>query len=142
MKKTGILIALIILAFGLACEQQEKTYTTGKQKAQSTEPKLNLPTIAGMQIGFKAENSRYAKTFAELQYSMIGNGSVYSYFLGDDVIKGAYGPDALPDDIEAVEPTAEEFVVYAVANLDSDEDLDVWMIDQNRSIQHVQSDVP
>jgi len=142
MKKIGIVLAALFFAFLAAgCEQQAESYHKATAKGRMVEAETNLPAIVAMQAGFKAMNQKFAATFQELNFSLSGNNQNYSYFMGDDVIKGARGPDKLPENLPNQPSTADSFVVYAIANLDDDADLDVWKIDQNGNLQHVRSDL-
>jgi len=142
MKKiAGIVIALFIVFLVAGCEQQVQNYERGTAKARMIEAQTNLPAILAMQTGFKAMNQRYAATFKDMGFSMTGQNQNYSYFLGDDVIKGGRGPDKLPEGLPNPAPSAESFVIYAIANLDDDPDLDIWKIDQTGNVQHPRSDL-
>lgn len=136
---TAVVLTAMTAWFG--CEQQADMYQQANMKTRWMEAQTNLQAMALSETTFKGTNFRYAISFKEMDFSFMSNNLTYSYFLGDDVIKGVLGPDKLPDGLRNFEPTADAYVIYAVANLDSDDDLDVWQTDQNRNVKHVKSDL-
>ena len=140
MKKFfGVIVSFTLMSFGLACEQQQQAYQDGTMKAKWVEVQTSRPLIATSQVAYKAISQRYAKTFDEMGFGMTEH-QRYTYFMGKDVLKGFMGPKKLPAGLNSREPDDETFLVYAVANLDSDPDLDVWRIDQNRNLKHIRND--
>lgn len=140
-KAVPMVVVLFIALIFAACEKPVESYEKGAGKARMVEAQINLPAIVAMQAGFRAMSQRYAASFKELGYALSGENQNYSYFLGNDMIKGARGPDKLPEGLSIPAPTAESFVIYAIANLDDDPDLDIWKIDQSGNLQHVRLDL-
>lgn len=140
MKKFfAVIVSFTLMSFGLACEQPQQAYKDGTMKAKWIEVQTSLPFIATSQVAYKAMSNRYAKTFDEMGFAMTEH-QRYTYFMGKDVRKGFAGPAKLPAGLNPKEPDAETFLVYAVANLDGDPDLDIWKIDQDRNLKHIRND--
>ena len=133
-------IACVILVFAGGCEKQFENYEKGTKKAKQLEAELNLQSLAIAQFGFRAANRRYGSTFSEIGFDIVGSDQRYSYFMGKDVLEGALGPGKLPDSLSLPKVSKDSFIAYAVANLDADPDLDVWRVDQNKSVQHLHND--
>lgn len=141
MKKLlSITIVLVFTGLIVNCDKPLEAYRDGSMKAKWTEAKLSMPQMVIAQRGYKAANGDFATSFSEMGFSMISENQRYSYFLGDDVLVGSMGPDSLPDELDYVEVTSDSFIIYAVANLDADPDLDVWSINQSSMIKHVKND--
>ena len=142
MKKKAIFwcVGFLVICLFIGCEQQAQSYETGKAKAWQIEPKMNLHAMFAAQVGFKALEQRFATSFDEMGFSMTGQMPHHSYFMGQDMTKGSMGPDKLPAEFSNPIPGADAFVIWAVGNLDSDPDLDIWKIDQDNNLQNVRND--
>jgi len=62
----------------------------------------------------------------------------YTYIMDEAVLTGRVEIPSLP---EPYESTAHSFKAIAVSNLDNDETLDIWTINENRMLIHVLDDV-
>lgn len=140
MNKGWTVMVVICLVWCVACEKQAEQYEKANMKTRWMEAETALRSMAMTQTTFKASNLRYATSFDEMDFSMTSSNITYSYFMGDAVIKGNLGPATLPPGLEAGTPTESEFIIWAVANLDGDPDLDVWKIDHTQNIKHVRND--
>lgn len=140
MKKVSAMVAVLGLLCFAACEKQAEQYEKANMKTRWMEAETTLRSMAMAQTAFKASNLKYAASFDEMDFSMTSSNITYSYFMGDSMIKGNLGPETLPAGLEAIAPTENEFVIWAVANLDGDPDWDVWRIDQAQNIRHVRND--
>jgi hypothetical protein len=143
MRKRIFAIVALAVCFSafFACQQQAEQYQGGTIKAKQIEAQLNMDAIGIAQMGFKTIQSRYGNTFAEIGFSLTGEEQQrYSYFLGDDVLKGARGPAKLPEGMGPATVTESGYTVYAIANLDDDPTLDVWVTDQSRVVRHTSDD--
>jgi len=95
---------------------------------------IAFSNIGGMQETFHRENGEYAKTFDELfshDPAVFMAQSSYAFFMSptESLQPNMGGPYSLPPEIR---PFVEEnrFQIIAVSNLDYDEVLDVWMINE------------
>jgi len=144
MKKAIIISLTLIVGLLAGCQKQVDQYETAKGKALVIEAETNLPAMAAAQMGYKAMNQKYAQTFQEMGFSLSSQNQNYSYFMGEDVIKGWRGPAKLPADLPMTTPTADSYVIYAVARLSDDlkdTKLDIWKIDQNGGVTRVRSGI-
>jgi len=135
-----IAIGLACFVIFAACEKEAENYERGTMKAKQVEVKINLEALATAEAGYRAIANRYG-TFSEIGFSVSGEDQRYSYFLGQDVLKGGRGPDKLPDTVEPALITQNTFAAYAIANLDDDPNLDVWRVDQTRQVVHLRDDL-
>lgn len=142
MKKKFFIAATIIIAmpFLLSCQQQADNYKKGTEKAMQVEAQINMPSIFAAQMGYKAINQKYGATFSEIGFSIAGENQRYTYFMGDDVLKGARYLDAFPGSLPPPQVTENSFTAYAIANLDDDPDLDIWTIDQSGTARQIKND--
>jgi len=134
----GGVACLLIFA---ACEKELENYERGTIKAKQVEAQINLQALAISEAGFRAVANRYGATFGEIGFNVTGEDQRYSYFLGQDVLKGGRGPDKLPDTLDLALVTENSFVAYAIANLDDDPTLDIWRVDQSRQAVHIKDDL-
>jgi len=109
------------------------------------EAKRNLKLIEQAQSSFFKENGRYAHDLVELRFKPIGIGDYnyprfYLIGMGDTVTGMGHGAEKL---LELLNETGKEngYVAYAVSNLDPDDTLDVWMIDETGKLVHVVDDM-
>jgi|GEM_PF-509006 len=121
-----------ILGLGIIAAIAIPNFLRFQAKARQSEARANLSSIYNKQMEFYFQQNRYAQSFEELDWSPIGI-TRYAYFLNE-------GSSTQPADKvyhlpEGVEAYVDEygFQVIAVGNIDSDEELDVWMIDTNGS---------
>ena len=103
----------------------------------------DLRTLVRAERVFKAAQDRFG-SIKECRYTP--RGGYYTIYLAlDDYIPavrdGKTITDRLPSDANP-KLTDTAFTAYAVANLDGDSDLDVWMVDQSGELRHVHNDVP
>jgi len=138
--KGKLVMVIFILAFFSGCEEQAEMLQYGQVKAKQTEAKTNLTAIYTAQVGFRAMSRRYGENFSEIGYAITEN-QRYSYFMCDDVLEGYLGPDSLPDNLSPPACSSDKFLVYAIANLDNDDTLDIWSIDQDHNLRMISSDL-
>jgi len=136
-----IIIAAIGFIVSPACQKEADNYERDTMKAKQIEAKINLEALATAELGYRAMANKYSASFGEMGFSVSGEDQRYSYFIGQDVLKGARGPDKLPESLEPAMVTQNSFVAYAIANLDADPDLDIWTVNQNRQVVHVRDDL-
>jgi len=130
---------LAVTALLLALCTDCRFFKQGARHKQ-VEAKTNLSNIYTMQKIYKGANNTYAKTFWRLNFIPAGEGN-YSYFMGEDVISASIGgPYQVPEGIES-EITRDSYRVVAVANLDVDPTLDVWVIDNENRMRNLVDDV-
>lgn len=120
-------------------------------RAQQAEAKSLLAGAFVAQQAYRAEFGRFCPTIAKCGLSVDPRGR-YVLFFGAREFAGGL---ALPDRRSVLEQTAiffdeskvrpmvkkDRFVLVAVSNLDADPDLDVWTIDQDNELVHVQNDL-
>lgn len=103
----------------------------------------DLRTLLRTQRLFRAAQDRYG-SLKESHYQP--RGGAYTVYLSPDeyvpaVRDGESITDPLPTDLWP-RVTKDGFTAVAVANLDSDSDLDVWVVTEAGEVKHVANDVP
>lgn len=124
-------------------------------RAATDEVTRQLNAIYDAQRQYKAIHKRFAATF-NLCGCVPSPDATYTYFLSPKEVAGAGTPAASHPQDQAyrkqiqrflkeagVEPHADakSFVVAAVANLDADDDVDMWIIDEQGNVIQVASDL-
>ena len=91
---------------------------------------------------FRVGSDTYG-TFKELHFTP-RQGNYTLYLAPDDVLAGRRDGDTVVDALPAdVQPGVSEdaFTAVAIANIDSDADLDVWVLNDTGTIEHVHDDL-
>ncbi len=142
MKKILLLTTLLVscLLLYTGCEKQYENYEKGTRKAMQVEAKINLHAVYAAQMGYRSANGRYGDTFEAIGFAIISDNQRYSYFLGEDVLEGARYGDELPEDLPLPEASTSSFIIYAIADLDDDDDLDIWRIDNKGAPRQLSND--
>jgi len=103
------------------------------------QPVANLGAIFTAEIAHFGERNTYATTFDEIGWAPAGN-NLYTYYLPDDVVPSASGQTyPLPSGVEPV--AGDSLRVVAVGNIDNDDTLDVWTINNMKQLINVVNDV-
>ena len=112
-----------------------------RAKSKRAEVKANLKEIAALEQGYYKQHRTYADSFTALGWRPNGE-IIYSYFLPRGEISNPSGAPGKP--LEGIEPGAGAtgFTAVAVGNIDEDETLDVWTIDQKANLQNRVNDRP
>ena len=114
-----IMISLILISILAAAAIPE--YKKIVMKTKQSEAKAMLSSIYSAQHIFMLENSSYASTMAELPISP-PESTLYTYTL-------------------STEANGQSYTARAEANLDDDDTLDVWTVDQEHIIENTVSDI-
>ncbi len=111
-------------------------------RAKQAEPKANLSALFTAQIQYFNQHDAYAHTFEQLRWSPEGD-TKYSYYLADDALLATNpgkGPYDCPDQFKPYS-TDESYLMIAVGNIDYDQILDVWTMDDNKNLRNVRDDL-
>jgi protein-S-isoprenylcysteine O-methyltransferase Ste14 len=117
-------------------------------RPRHSEAKTNLGAIFTCQVAYFAENNTYAggeKAFYNLAWSPEGD-NLFAYYCGRDIIFNLKGEkiDLRPEtnwpyDVKP-EVSSTAFTCMAIGNIDSDPILDLWLINDSRTLMNVVSD--
>lgn len=121
-----------------------------QERAKQSSVKSNLKMIHIAQSAFHAERGRYCRTFEECGV-LLQDGEGYVYFLAPKEVMGTGAADAALSPAKALaalkkagvtpKVTKKGFVAAAVANLDADDELDIWTIDESGELLNLASDL-
>jgi hypothetical protein len=101
---------------------------------------LNLDAIFTAEVAYFGEQNTYGHTFADIGFQPLGEWR-YAYFIDNDVLQPSIAMAyPLPSGIE-LETTISSFNAVAVGNIDCDDTLDVWSIDQYKNLTHLVDDL-
>ncbi len=144
---------LMLAAVGSLAGAAVPSFTRYQNKAKEAEARVMLQSIYTAQSAFFAEKKRYCRTFKECGYEGQPD-QKYILFMSPKEMSVAPGGDEFMLTVVAAEarealvaanvkPRVErkKFLVAAVANLDGDEVMDVWTIDEAGNLVHVVSDL-
>jgi type IV pilus assembly protein PilA len=118
-----------------------------ESRSKQSEVKVNLKTAYTEQRAYFAENDRWGRSFEEIGFEP-EKGRRYTYCMGKQCLPcDAEGCKVSPPPSPCQGLTSvgkgphEGFSVCAYANLDSDDNWDVWVIDQDGEPQNLNSDL-
>ncbi len=144
---------LMLAALGSVAGAAIPSFTRYQNKAKETEARITLQGVYTAQSAFFAEKKRYCRTFKECGVEAMP-GQKYMLFMtpkemsiapdGDDLMRTVIATEAREALVAAnVKPRVEKkkFLVAAVANLDGDDVMDIWTIDETGNLIHVVSDL-
>lgn len=117
-------------------------------RAKQSEAKTVLSTIHAAQIMHLEQHGRYGQSFEECSLSADELPEHYIYFMGQDVLRGpetedlhGHAEEVLADLELAPTISRTGFLAVAVGNIDGDDELDIWTIDQDGELNNVVSDL-
>jgi type IV pilus assembly protein PilA len=137
----GGVLFVIVIVIGILAAIAIPNYLRFNAKAKQSEAKVNLGSIFVAEIAYFGENNHYADNFDHLEWQP--EGLHYAYFLpGQDLQPRDGLAFKIPPDEPEARPmvTVDAFKVVAVGNIDNDETLDVWVIDQNKNLRNLVDD--
>jgi len=117
---------------------------TFDQKSRASYAKTSLNQIKILQDDFYNIHHRYAKTFEELGWKKPVKETgpdYYKYIMCNSIIEGikiGNVPIELPSYLEKCSSSG--YFVYAIANLDNDEKLDIFLLSDKYGIVHISDD--
>ena len=130
----SLLLLLLLVAIAIP------NFLKFQSKAKQSEAKLNLGSVYGNQIAYFGEYNKYSETFDDLNWTPEGT-TRYSYFVGDDVIQATIGgPYSMPSMAESF-VNDDGFQIVAVGNIDNDDTLDVWIMNDSKNLTNIIDDV-
>jgi hypothetical protein len=111
--------------------------------ARSMEGYRNLLSLEYLQEQYKTKYNNYAKSFIELRWN-IKEDNWHEYILCDDVIEArkstnSSAPIRLPEYLVRCDKN-NDYLIYAVGNLDSDPKLDIFVLSNKYGIVHLSDD--
>ena len=106
------------------------------------EVRNNLNAIFISEISYYGEYSTYSGSFSQIGWwPSSASEDPYAYFAPEENIQPAFGPTlALPSGLKPGK-SSDGFTIYAVGNLDSDPDLDVWSVNDMKDVNHWANDL-
>ncbi len=139
-------LMLIVALFFSACEKKEEEKPGGDAQPAKTETAPEdleseriLETVYVAQEKYFGEHNTYSQTFRNLKW---GPAEKYDYalFLPEEAVQPETGgPFKLPGGLKAY-VTQDAFTAVIAGNIDDDQTLDVWWINDSKDIRHVIDD--
>jgi len=118
---------VVVAIVGLLAAIAIPDYISFTTKAKQSEAKMNLKAIYTAEIAYFTETGNYTMVFSEIPWSPMGN-VFYIYDIGGSERVGhtpVWAPDPAAD---APGVHAEGFTILAYGNLDADDTVDTWQI--------------
>lgn len=120
---------------------QSLAYDSASPRTDRVESALR--ELSEAQKAYQEKYGRYAQSFKELEWSPSGPSRIYSYFMGDDLLYEDRGDRTifqLPSGLHASVST-ERFSAFAIADLDGDAEADIWRLNEEGAIEHINRDL-
>jgi type II secretory pathway pseudopilin PulG len=135
---------------GVAAAIAIPAFITYQARSRQQECQLTLKRLYQAQQTFRIEHGHWASTFDELR-SRPEAGNRYTYFLGPEEVVpvdarfSGGSASAHERELDRLDLTPgaddERLLMACVGNVDSDEALDVWTVDESGRVVHVADDV-
>jgi type IV pilus assembly protein PilA len=145
LKGKGLAIAAVIVGFvwlPLLVAIAVPNFLRFQARAKQSEAKVNLKEAYAAEKSYFAEFERYTEDPAEHDWRP-KLGSRYTYYIGKNVFAPTFKEAttlAAPEDAQSY-VRDDAFRLVAVGNLDSDDTLDVWVIDENNELVNTSNDI-
>ena len=139
---TLIELMIVVAIIGILAAIAIPDFLRFQAKAKQSEAKTNLGAVFTTQIAYFGENNTFgggSDCFDDLAWSPEG-GAMYSYFCGDNTIANTKGTDTsgtVPPDVET---TDQAFTVGASGNVDNDDDIDQWQMNDAKNLVNTYPD--
>ncbi len=129
-----LLIILATFLFALNIDN----YKAFNYRGNGLEAQRELRSVHSKQLIYRKEKGYFAVNFADMGY--ITNKGRYTIFYNDTLMPSVWNlKESLPSYYKCVREV-DKWNAYAVANLDADSGLDIWMVDEKGDIYHLQDD--
>jgi type IV pilus assembly protein PilA len=129
-----IVVAIIAILAALAIPN----FLSFVVKTRRTEVKTNLEAIYKAQSSYYAEKDIYSNSFVEIRWVPVGI-AYYTYTLGNEYVGKDNAVNPAPASVVPV-ATDNEFKAFGWGNIDTDSQVDVWHIDQDRVLVNDEDD--
>jgi type IV pilus assembly protein PilA len=112
-------IVVVVAAIGILASLALSSYMHFRKKAIVTEARATLKNIYDLEFHYQSENDTYTTSLDDLGFQMVGRAR-YSYIVVDADSSG--------------------FTARATSNLDSDPDLDIWIVNDTGTLKQINAD--
>ena len=139
---TLVELMIVVAIIGILATLAIPDFMKMQAKSKQSEAKMNLGAIYVAQVAYFTEQSSYAK--GANAFDLIGwqpediRSARYSYMLSDDLIQPPNPPPSLPAPIDIDNYS---FTAIAAGNIDNDNSIDVWYINDAKRLLHISSDL-
>ena len=133
---------IVVAIIGILAAIAIPNFLRFQAKSKQSEAKGNLSGIFTGETSYQAENSRFG-SLAEIAWAPIGTSIRYQYFSGTDSAGFAGGYTA-PTGVAHTALTTDNpqaFTAGAVGNIDTDATLDIWTINDVKTLVNLSDDV-
>jgi len=134
----GGMLFFIVAVLGILAAIAIPDFLKFQSKAKQSEARMNLGAIFTAEVAYYGEHDRFGATFDQIEWTE--QGAHYAFFLpGQAVQPRIGGPYELPADVNPY-VSEDTFMAVAVGNIDNDDTLDVWVIDDEKELRNVSND--
>jgi type IV pilus assembly protein PilA len=130
-----IVVAIIAILAALAIPN----FLSFVVKTRRTEVKSNLEAIYKAQTSYFGEKDLYSNSFVEIRWVPVGV-AYYTYTCGNEYFGKDITINPPPASVVPV-ATDNEFKAFGWGNIDTDSQVDVWHIDQGRTLVNDEDDL-
>jgi len=138
---TLVELMVVVAIIGILAAVAIPNFLKYQSKAKQAEAKTNLKGIYIAEIGYLVANETYTDDFAALGWNIEDNAR-YSYDLGGDIVGKSNGGKAQCEKPKGrIDNKKLKFRAEACGNIDGDDTIDRWTIEEDQELKHTTDDV-
>jgi type IV pilus assembly protein PilA len=129
---TLIELMIVVAIIGILAAIAIPNYLHFVSKSRRTEAKSNLEAIYKAELSYFGEYDRFSQDFNVIRWRPEGV-SYYTYSLGGGTLGKSLAQNPQP---ASITPFANDnsYAAYAWGNIDNDNTIDIWRIDENKNL--------
>ncbi len=137
---TLVELMIVVAIIGILAAIAIPSYLKFQAKTKRSEVKANLSAIYSAELSYYSENDTFSTSFATIRWVPVGSKKYYSYSVGNEIYGLSVSGNPQPGGIS---PGAGlySFSAYGWGNIDTDTAVDVWKIDEYKTLQNQTDDI-